>query len=156
MPNRLMEITQMLQDANNINRDIDEALSLVKDHFKEKYFKSIQSAVRTQRLKVMEKPPKEVALVNAMKQFAPSEQRHKYDKLIDAVLTINSWAEIQKNLHSAPSKQPKIPSMQKGNDESVHPDGIYDMDKQCLMQINNKSESFVDLMFLMTLLSGVK
>ena len=72
---------------------------------------------------VVKNPPREVQLLRAMKAFMPEERHPNVDKIIDVMMLTRTLESIRKEQHTRQLAQ-----------ESVHPDGIYDIDAKCVLE----------------------
>ncbi len=154
MTDRIIEVTEMIQNSENIENDLKEAMGLVQNYFKEKYVKKIHNAVQLHHTKTLQNPPKEVQLLNVMKQFTNEENHKALDNMIDTILIMNSAKNIKEELQLSDinnSKEINIASMDFNND-SIHEDGVYDIDKQCLIRKNSKNKNIIpEMLFFLAL-----
>jgi len=156
-----MEIAKLVESPDNIRRDMGDALELAREHFKEKYLKRVSKAVEYERMKAMANPPREVALIAALKEFVPPERHEMYERMADAMITLSSWHEIRKkNIGhtglNAPQTQFYAQSLGGGAgsawaDESLHHDGVYDIDPECRAGNMYNGGRLAEMMFLLSL-----
>ncbi len=116
----LYEVTQMLQDKSKIRNDMEEAANLIKNMFYEKYLQKIEEEVEHQRLQVKNNRPKEIELLYALKPFIPHEKYVMVDKLAESIMVMKTIAGLQAEM-----------------DKSMHADGVYDIDTNCLADKKN-------------------
>lgn len=121
----IYEVTQMLQDKNNIQNDMREAVNLVKDMFYKKYLEKIQTEVKDRQEKIKLSRPKEVELIYAMKPFVAHDKSIMLDKLADSIMMMKTINALKSDI--------KIDY----KSESLHPDGVYDIDENCIASKNN-------------------
>ena len=173
MANRFVEISKLVQSPDNVRKDMGDALELAREHFRGKYLRRIQKTVESERLRALANPPKEVALIAALKEFAPPESHENYDRIADLFIMLSSWKEIRRNLelsnhHSdmsgfdpensfgAHGQTVAMSRRQSGYagsfDESVHPDGVYDIDHECSASGKYNGGRLAEMMFLLSML----
>ncbi|MCL2853184.1 MAG: hypothetical protein FWE20_09170 [Defluviitaleaceae bacterium] len=182
MANRFMEISRLVQSPDNIRKDMGDALELAREHFQSKYLRRIQKTVESERMRVLENPPREVALIAALKDFAPPESHEGYDRMAELFIMLSSWKEIRRNLEvsqdgfsraysrEAHMAQARFAGTQRGGgnsrnlhqemdcnvdgfDDSIHPDGIYDIDRECSAGSRYNGGRLAEMMFLLSMLS---
>jgi hypothetical protein len=100
------------------------------------YFRRLNSTLVQHHKSVSEDPPREVRLLQAMKAFMPAERHHKVDSIVDAILlagTMDSIREERRLTRSGiNSGAHSVFSRNENTDGSVHPDGVYDIDANCV------------------------
>ena len=169
MANRFIEIAKLVESPDNIRRDMGDALELVREHFNTKYLKRIQKTIEAERLKTLSNPPREVALIAALKEFAPHDSHESYDRMAELIITLSSWKEIRANIERsgmqtarAASLGPVYPQDLEVNsdtnelDESVHPDGVYDIDPECAIGKRYNGGRLAEMMFMLSILGAAK
>ena len=160
-----MEISKLVESPDNIRQDMGDALELAREHFKTKYLRRIQKAVEAERMRAMANPPREVALITALKEFAPPQSHENFDRMADMFITLSSWQEIRANLeHSggqgagaSPAGRVYARSLSEdggtvSHDESVHHDGVYDIDHECSAGRRFDGGRLAEMMFMLSLL----
>ena len=179
MANRFIEISRLVQSPDNVRKDMGDALELAREHFRSKYLRRIQRAVESERMRALENPPREVALITALKEFAPPENHENYDRIAELFITFSSWKEIQRNLELSQTGYPRVgqarmarPGLAAANqasgaspeqfhepdcntdifDESVHPDGVYDIDHECSTGSKYNGGRLAEMMILLSML----
>jgi hypothetical protein len=116
VPKRFAEITRLVENPENLRRDMGDAMELVRDHFHTRYRQHITKAIEAERQKALSHPSKEVALLSALKEFAPSHSHENYDRASQMLVTLGLLKDVNETIRA---------------DESVHADGIYDIDLEC-------------------------
>ena len=161
MANRFMEIAKLVESPDNIRRDMDDALELAREHFRGKYLKRIRKAIEHERMKSMTNPPREVALIAALKEFTTPENHETYDRMAEAMITLSSWQEIRKNINSANWNAPQkrlyaqnlaADGVNSALDASLHHDGVYDIDPECRPNNIYNSGRLAEMMFMLSLI----
>ena len=160
MANRFMEIAKLVESPDNIRRDMDDALELAREHFRGKYLKRIRKAIEHERMKAMTNPPREVALIAALKEFTPPENHETYDRMAEAMITLSSWQEIRRNIGNASWGAPQerlyaqsltADGARSEADVSLHHDGVYDIDPGCRPNSVYNSGRLAEMMFMLSL-----
>lgn len=136
----IYEVTQMLQDKNNIQNDMQQAMELVKDMFYKKYLQKIEKEVEIRREKIKANRPKEVELLYAVKPFLAQDKSDVIDKMADSIMMMQTLNTLQSEMNRDYKK------------ESVHSDGIYDVDENCMASKNN---NFVNAMLIFAMCSAI-
>lgn len=162
MANKYLEIAKLVESPDNIRKDMGDALELAREHFKNKYLKRVIKAVEYERMKTMANPPREVALIAALKEFVPPERHEMYERMTDAMITLSSWQEIRKNMNYASVNPQRTPFFAQGlaadytgfeADDSLHHDGVYDVDPECRPHSMYNGSRLTEMMFLLSLLN---
>lgn len=136
----IYEVTQMLQDKNNIQNDMQQAMELVRDMFYKKYLQKIEKEVEIRREKIKANRPKEVELLYAVKPFLAQDKSDVIDKMADSIMMMQTLNTLQSEMNRDYKK------------ESVHSDGIYDVDENCMASKNN---NFVNAMLIFAMCSAI-
>jgi hypothetical protein len=136
----IYEVTQMLQDKNNIQNDMQQAMELVRDMFYKKYLQKIEKEVEIRREKIKANRPKEVELLYAVKPFLAQDKSAVIDKMADSIMMMQTLNTLQSEMNRDYRK------------ESVHSDGIYDVDENCMASKNN---NFVNAMLIFAMCSAI-
>jgi len=150
-----MEISRMVESPDNIRKDMGDALELAREHFKSKYLRRIQKAVEYERTRTLANPPREVALLAALKEFTPPENHERFDKMAELFITLSSWQEIRHNLELSKQSYATVQAagMPPRRDESVHRDGVYDIDPECVAKSRYNGGRLAEMMFLLSMLN---
>ena len=151
MADTVMELTKLMGDNETIQRDMEEAMEMLREHFRNKYVKRIHRAVQEKHQTMAHRnPPREVQLMQAMKQFMPEDRREGMDKMAEMIMMMNTFQSIQNEL-SEYSRQTLDAAAVRGED-SVHEDGVYDMDQACLLNKSERQTPIIPgIIFLMAL-----
>ncbi len=138
MSARFKEVSQMFNN-NVMQSDMNEAMDMVRQMFYDKYLKKLQNALTEQQTEIVSAPTKEIKLMQAVKQFMPAHKQEDMEKMIDMMVLTEMFKSFQGEIQE---NKPKISvqsdsgvkSVQEDTDydSSVHKDGIYDIDYNCL------------------------
>lgn len=113
--NQMYELTKLLDTRTLIETDLTDLLKSLQDTLREKYVSRLHSVVNTNKEKVSAHPPKEAALLRAMKEFAPQEHRPHFDRMIDMVLMMNTMQNMHSNLMQI-AEQSRPPALSAATD----------------------------------------
>lgn len=119
--NLIYEITRQLSSPNVMENEMREIGSLALKHIMDKYFSPISAAVASGRDYCKVHPSKEVNLLEAFRPFVKNSA--PIDNLVDALNTIRVFANLADS----------SPIDATAADTSVHPDGVYEIDENCLI-----------------------
>lgn len=141
--NIVYEITQMMQDKNILQKDMTDAAELISNMFNERYFNRLHSALQTHHINMQKKPPREVQLLRALKEFRPESEHKNIDSFIDMLLVAGSIKKFQEDIRQTTVNSISIQAKPHIETHSpIHPDGIYDVDSNCLTNKNKRQDSF--------------
>lgn len=144
--NVIYEITQMMHDRTNVQSDMEEAFNMVSEMFRKKYVSKMHKAIQSQQLQTKKDPPKEAQLLSAMKAFAREETHPMYDRMIDMLLTADTLQKMSGRI--------KPVTVQETSQNSVHHDGIYDIDNVCVASRGKSGTNLAGMLMMMSLFSG--
>jgi hypothetical protein len=84
--------------------------------------------------------------MQVMRDFCPDDQKEQIDKAIHMMTTFNTYRNIRTNLGTRPGNM----HMQSGaEDESIHDDGIYDIDTACFIKNEAKKADVLSALMMM-------
>lgn len=144
--NTIYEITQMMSSEQNIRNDFQEAIELIKNMFHEKYIYKLEKELKRRREVIQKNPSKEIKLISALKPFVEETKHTEIDKIINLMINADTLSTIQKsfvkesNRITAQSAAFERESGEK-KDPSIKEDGIYDIDENCLMSMQNSTNT---------------
>lgn len=152
MPDTVVEITRMMENQEVLQKDMEEAKTLLNDFFRKKYLQRIHRAVNKHQQKIEQEPSREIQLLKAMRNFCPEDNQQQVDKMIGLMQVMASAQSIQKEISTANNKPAEAPVKIAGlPDPSVHEDGIYDIDHSCMARKKSQGADLPGLMFFMAL-----
>lgn len=163
---KIYEIMSVLSDRQNLEKDFEEAFSLVSGHFRGKYLERLDSAFKKCRKQYEQNPSKEVQLMRALKPFLPQERQRKLDDITEMFTLLATFENIRKEAvqlapqaaeftsgaegaaegiyerFMEPAPMP-MPMPAEANiawealpDPAIHEDGIYEVDEHCMYRKN--------------------
>jgi len=131
---KVLEIIQGLNDRSNLEKDLEEAISLISGHFRDKYLERLNYAFNKCRKSSALNPSKELQLMNALRPFIPQERHDKIDNITEMLTLISTFENIRneaKEINTPPSYVEDSEP-----DPAIHEDGIYEVDERCLFKKN--------------------
>ena len=153
---KIYEIASLMNDRANIENDMASAMEMVAGLFHDKYVKRLNDAFVKCREGCAKNPSKEVQLLQALKPFMPENNHKNLDSaaqlliLMETLNNIKSEANIisageVKAQEKAKAKENKTENSGRvisaanvdnsaGKDKAIHPDGIYEMDMNCMVK----------------------
>ncbi|WP_250228564.1 hypothetical protein [Anaeropeptidivorans aminofermentans] len=136
--NNMFEIGKFAKGGLMPQDDINEAMALVVNMFKEKYISKFQKEIEDRKKKVMTKPSKEMKLLQSLKDFMPEEKKKNAESMIEMLSLMEAISEMQNEATLLKeSNGMKLSDLNKYNlenvDNSIHTDGIYEIDRECLL-----------------------
>lgn len=157
--NIIYEITKMMNDKPAIQNDMNEAMMLVKKMFEEKYISKINNIVKDHHEKTRKNPSREINLLQAFKAFTPENEQTKIEKLIDSLYMLETLSSINSEYKASPpvvrssesNEQQPVSASAVNEDCSIHSDGIYEIDNQCITTKENRGFSFLPVFLLMSM-----
>lgn len=98
--NDIYEITKMIQHSGSLNEDFSGIMNSIRDIVQNKYLTKVHQTVSAERDKIKMNPPREVTLLNALKQFSNGGSLGNLDQTINMLMTINTVRNMQNELQS--------------------------------------------------------
>lgn len=98
------DITGMIMNKDYVRNDIIEITNIINKILNEKYVSKMNELVLKHKEKVINDPPKEVMLMEAIKPFLQKEARFDIDKIIEMINMINAAKSIQVEVQRAKIK----------------------------------------------------
>ena len=131
---------------------MNEAICLVEKHFKHKYLTPIEQDIRCCSQNCASEPTKEITLLKACKPF--TNNKGNIDNMINIINTVRTFNRIcdSYNQNILPQTCEREVSTQTIKDSAIHNDGIYEIDKDCGVSINNKETSDNNMLLILLLL----
>ena len=159
---KVCEIMLSLNDKSNLESDIEEAVSLLSGHFRDKYLARLEHAFNKCRKNTELNPTKELQLMRALKPFMPPERREKLDSITEMLTLLSTFENIRDEANEISKPIAEATEL----DPAIHSDGIYEVDEHCLYEKNmsipygepniniNSNPNFAGLMLIMKLMRG--
>lgn len=117
--NKIIEITKLINNPDNLKKDMQEAMNIIGKHFRGKYINPIEQEIKICSDECRKTPTKEAALLEACRPFV------RKTEVLDNVINIINGINVVKRL------VPQEITAMSISDSSIHDDGIYDIDKNC-------------------------
>lgn len=143
--NTIYEISQLMKNPESLNNDIVTALNLIGEHFKNKYVKPIQGCVENHYKICSGNPSPRLALLQACKPFISSGGNNTFQQITNFFTTCQILESIKKEYASNLVTTAQI------QDPAIHPDGVYEIDKSCIVNSSNLNQPTQADLLLITL-----
>lgn len=114
--NQLVELTKLIGDKESMESDFSDIFLTLRDMLHKKYISKLYSVVDTQEKQVKEHPPKEIALLRALREFTPDTGRGNFDRMIDMAMMMNTAQSMQSDLHSITQQSNQLHTMSDGKE----------------------------------------
>lgn len=144
----LYEVAEIMSNKHAMKDDMAEIMKTVNTMVQEKYVERINNAIQTHQTAVQKTPPKEIQLIKTLKLFMPQDHHLKMDKMVDMMLLMNTFQNIKTEFSNITSD--KMPSATSVPD-SIHEDGIYDVDSTCLRE-KSTGRNLAPMLLLMSIM----
>lgn len=158
----LYEVAQMMHNSDSIQSDMHEIREVVVNLLQKKYINKFNEALKLQQNQIEKNPSREVQLLKAVKAFSDPSKHDSIEKMIDSLLMIDTIQNVNAGISSASASIRAAGHNQETRDTSIHEDGIYDIDQNCLRQkngacrSNDTISSFASILVMMSILSSVR
>lgn len=151
---QIHELAKLMTGNNDLRAEI---MGSIKKIFQDKYINKINHAVKAQYSSVQSNPSREIRLMSAMKDFYPESRQDNIDKIINLLTVMNTYQSVRTNLNEAHSKNINAMSVQpKSIDESIHDDGIYDIDAACFIKNETKRADVLSALMMLVFMGNEK
>lgn len=132
---RIYEIARLMEDPENLSRDIYAAGELVSRHFYNKYVMPLKEIFNKHAEMCAEKPSKEMVFLHSCRPFIPHRNMDMFEKAVD----IFSALEVINSINSAYTAHTVTAASI--SDSALHPDGVYEVDKSCMVGYSSVSST---------------
>lgn len=145
--NNIYEIAQMMQNKNVIKNDLNEAFSIITTMFQDRYINKLNTAIEIKHLECKKKPSREITLLNSLKPFFKIEQHENINKTINTLYMIQTLQHLKKDTNINTTNNTNF------EDSSIHEDGVYDIDDNCIFNQGNSTNSLLNIALLLAITS---
>ncbi len=146
----IYDILYSFSNRENLEKDAEEIKKIVTDYFKKKYFNRLNSVISAEINKQKTNPSDELRLLYAIKPYAKNLKGGIMDNVIEAAAVAKAIDSIRGKLPS----ESKIVAAAAVNLPSVNPDGIYDVDNECLIKtVSKEAPPQTDFIFILALIA---
>ena len=136
--NTIYEITQKMQNKNNLQNDMKEAFELITNLFKEKYFNKLEFEITQHINSIKNNPSNEIKLLNAFKPFLNNNTNKNIENIINTLTNLNAFNTLKTKIYSTKNlKTINYSTLNIQKDPSIKEDGVYDIDESCLILNQN-------------------
>ncbi len=125
----IVQIAKLMNDPEGLDNEIKTAVAVLSGHFRKRFFEPVKEEIAAQKTKCIANPGNEVTLLQACRPFIKNQN---LDRAIDIFNNIDVAKALAGNISSMSIDT---------SDNCIHPDGIYDVDKNCIVKSENKSEN---------------
>ena len=142
------EIAKNMRDKSVMRQEMISAMELVQNTLNKKYTDKLRQAISAHQAAALQKPSKEIQLLLAFKPFMPQNEA-AIDQMVNALITAQTAKTIQAELAAAlgtpdaPRQRKTVNAYENAAnnmaaplDQSVHDDGVYDVDQACMHRKN--------------------
>jgi|GEM_PF-955342 len=161
MANDIYEITQMIQNKKVIQNDLNEAFSVISTMFQDRYINKLRSAIEEKQLEHQNNPSREIILLNSLKPFFSKSQHKSLDNAISALHMLQTLQTIKDNSNAfsngpfsnAPFSNAPFTNVPNdiSIDPSIHEDGIYDVDGDCILNLDSCGSGVLNALLVVAL-----
>jgi len=134
-----------LRDADVLRADIGEMARAAAKVMGDRYVGRINSVLSARHNEALANPSREARLLAAMKPFFDEERQKGIDGALQTLAALETLMALKtsepapERPFTAASAEGVQPNFQQ--DESVHGDGVYDLDGACLLEKKNRSRA---------------
>ena len=143
MSDDIYQIAQMIQNKKLIQNDLNEAFSLISTMFQDRYTNRLREAIEIKQLEHKNNPSKEITLLHSLKPFFSQDQHESIDKAINAFSMIQTLQNFKDSYQKFDT--------QNNASSSIHEDGIYDIDSECILAKNNNDNNILNALIVLTI-----
>ena len=122
--------------SSSANGGVDDIAAAVRQVVADKYINRLNEMIRRGREAAMENPSREVTLLAALRPFMREESRCRVDGAIDGLTAFELLWSARESVASVPTQPMEytIETAETADRNSIHDDGVYDMDNACLLE----------------------
>lgn len=122
----VFDIIRLLSDKKSIEKDLSEIKRLTSNYFRQKYFNKLTKIISSEITRQKTNPSDDLRLLYALKPYAASDAAPIMDNIIEAAAVAKAITNIKTKIPNAPK------TVSAAALPSVNPDGVYDIDQDCL------------------------
>lgn len=120
------DILKLLSDKKSIENDLNEIKNMTRDYFKRKYFSRLKKIISSEIIRQKTDPSDDIRLLYALKPYAAASAAPIMDNIIEAAAAAKAITNIKAKMPN------KTKTVSAASISSVNPDGIYDIDPDCM------------------------
>ncbi len=142
--------------ANIMNGNISdefkvEIMNSIQKLFRDKYINKINQTVQSHYDTTMANPSKEIRFLNMMKEFMHESKHEDINKMINMYNMMNTFNKLKSNMKATyVGNEEEVCTCSSNDDgDSIHEDGIYDIDKSCLIQKEGMKAELISTIMMM-------
>ncbi len=131
-----------LQQKGDFQSEVNNLSSQLQQMLQERYLSKVNELISEERQKVIQNPPKEIQLLQAIKPFFSDKNQPALEKVIETLFLLSLLKQLQnKSNCRCQCTCNSLPS----DESSVHSDGIYEYDMACLNEKKNRKKSDIKI-----------
>ena len=137
--NELYEIISNLTDKEILRTDLSEIAEVMRRMLTEKYLDRINAILRQQHQNSLSNPSNSMRLLVAMKPFMREESHERIDQIVQSMAFVETMQTIFTSVSGNALAADADFALDFDSDsninrdtDSIHDDGVYDLDKNCL------------------------
>ena len=137
MAAELLKVVETMRDKDVLRQEMQDVMTLAQKMIRQKYTDKLWEVIEAHRDAAQENPSKEMELLRVFKQFAPQNEA-AIDQMMQMVLMAQTAQSIRAELGSdekgkqnACAQAASVQNL-RAQDDSLHADGVYDVDQACL------------------------
>ncbi|TCK92863.1 hypothetical protein EDC19_2019 [Natranaerovirga hydrolytica] len=162
---KVEDIVKMMTGQLDTSDIINEIVNSINKITKEKFLDNINSVVSSYKEKSIQQSNKEINLLNAMKEFVPTEKKQEIDKFTNLfseykALTgmIQDFQNVSMNTQQNPEDKGKVNNKEIMKTELIEEENtIYEIDKECQGRVNTTNNGTGSMLpLLLILFLGIK
>ncbi|MEA4816049.1 MAG: hypothetical protein VB120_04230 [Lachnospiraceae bacterium] len=98
---KMYELIELMNDRQGIANDISSSASMLRDSLERRYVSKLHSIVDSEEEKVKRQPPREIALIRALKGFVNPSTHESMDNIISALTAMDVIRNIDSSFNSS-------------------------------------------------------
>ncbi|MCD8158429.1 MAG: hypothetical protein LUD77_05915 [Clostridiales bacterium] len=134
--NSIYEILNSFSSRETMENDLNEIKKLVSGYFNKKYFSGLGSIISSEINRQKTNPSDDLRLLYAIKPYAKNLGGNVMDNVIEAAAVVKAIDNIRGKLPN----ETKTVAAAAVNLPSVNPDGVYDIDRECIIKTASESQ----------------
>lgn len=119
----IKELTEIMGDREGLESDFSYMMTGIQDLLQRKYLNKVHAAISTEKKLAARRPPREAALLEALKAYAPPESAAQFDRMIRLSMTMNTMRHMNQELQNTGAAKGQLSARDDGEDTapSVNP-----------------------------------
>lgn len=114
----IAELTEMMEDRKSVEDDFSMMFGSLRDMVERKYLRKARQAADMERKLVSSRPPREVALLRALRAYANEEGQAGFDQMIRLAMTMHTLRHMDQELKET-AKRKELSAMADGESDAA-------------------------------------